>query len=205
VVDVPAGGQVSAVAAWCLAAALVHAPPATRPQFPGHEETPEQTRERYVAICADIEAAATEHPERPGFIGHREKAALLLALAIGESGLSRDADLGPCYRVGKWRARCDGGRAASVWQLQATRDDDAEQTELGPKQLFADRRRAARVALRIAIGSIGMCRKLPPEDRLSAYGAGRCLTGDYRGASSVRARWRLFQRLRGWTPKEADS
>ena len=37
----------SAVAAWCLAAALVHAPPETRPQFPGHEETLEETGVRY--------------------------------------------------------------------------------------------------------------------------------------------------------------
>lgn len=189
------------IATWCLAAALFHAPPETRPQFPGHEESVEQTRERYASICADIEAAATERPERPGFLSHRDRAALLLGLAIGESGLARDADLGPCHREGKWRSRCDGGRAATIWQLHATRDDDSEQTELGTHDLFADRRRAARVALRLALGSIGMCRKLPAEDRLSAYGSGRCLTGEYKGSSSVRARWRLFQRLRGWEPK----
>lgn len=191
----------STIAAWCLAAALFHAPPETRPQFPGHEESVAETRARYASICADIEAAATEEPERPGFLSHRDRAALLLALAIGESGLARDADLGPCYREGAWRTRCDGGRAATVWQLQTVRDNDPDQTELGPRQLFADRRRAARIALRLASGSLGMCRKLPAEDRLSAYGSGRCLTGEYRGAESVRARWRLFQRLRGWEPK----
>jgi hypothetical protein len=67
-------------------------------------------------------------------------------------------------------------------------------------QGHAKRRAAARGALRKIEGSLGMCSKLPVEDRLSAYGVGRCATG----VKSIRARHALYLKVASHAaPKEA--
>lgn len=184
-----------ALAEWVLSAALFFAPLETRPKFKGYEETPEAALARYRTIAEDIEAAAMEHDGND-----KAEAALLLAVAIGESGLSYDVDVGPCYRKGGFRTRCDGGTSYSLWQLKSGVVDGIAYG--GHEFQGTDKRRlAARAALKKLKGSFGMCKDLPEQDRLSAYGAGRCLEGN----KSVRSRWALFQKVRSFTPTKQTS
>lgn len=182
----------SPLAEWVLSAALYFAPIESRPQFKGYEETREEAFDRYISIANDIAEAAQENAKTEG--GAKQRAALLLAVAVGESGLSADVDQGPCYRQGNWKARCDGGTSFTLWQLKHALIDG----ELVRGKLLEghdNRKRAAKGALRALLGSLGMCKKLPEEDRLSGYGVGRCVTGN----KSVRARWALYQRVLGYT------
>ena len=184
----------SALADWVMLAALHFAPLETRPRFEGYEETRDEAFGRYLGIAADIAAAAEEHPGTDA--EKRRRAALLLAVAVGESGLSRDVDEGPCYRRGKWRARCDGGTSHTIWQIKAGWLNG--QPIHGADLRGLDRRKdAARVALRAIHGSLGRCKALEPADRLSGYGAGTCKPG----IASVRARWALFEKVRAFSGK----
>jgi hypothetical protein len=178
----------SPLAEWVLSAALTFAPIERQPQWKGYEETREEAFDRYITIANDIAAAA--EGEAKSELGAKQRAALLLAVAVGESGLALDVDRGPCYRQGGYKLRCDGGTSFTLWQLkhaivdgQPVRGRELEGT--------ANRPRAARGALRAILGSLGMCKKLAPEDRLSGYGVGRCVAGN----KSVRARWALYQRV----------
>jgi hypothetical protein len=180
----------SALAEWVLSAALFFAPVETRPKVAGYEETADEARARYASIAEDIAAAAEEGAPPAGEA--KRRAALLLAVAVGESGLSYDVDKGPCYRKGNWRERCDGGTSFTIWQLKAV-SIDGEHRHARHVEGVAKRKIAAKAALRKILGSLGMCKSLAPEDRLSAYGAGRCLEGH----KGIRARWALFQRVLG--------
>jgi hypothetical protein len=177
---------------WILAALLRFAPLANLPQFPGHEETPDESRARYVLIARAIQKEAEAPEAKPDGLTDRQEAALLIALAIGESGLAKDADVGPCHRKGAWRTRCDSGQAASVWQVHAF-GEGPDGTKITLAGLFASRRLAAWQALRVARSSLGLCRRLPPEDRLSGL-SGRCQDGP----GPWRARWRLWQTIQAW-------
>jgi hypothetical protein len=176
---------------WILAALLHFAPPEKLPRFPGHEEAPEEVRDRYALIAQAILAQAEAPEERPDGLTDRQEAALLIALAVGESGLARDADVGPCHRRGRWRTRCDSGAAASVWQVHAWGEDADGPITL--RRLFASRDLAASRALLVARGSLGLCRRLLPEDRLSGL-SGRCQAGP----GPWRARWRLWHSVLTW-------
>lgn len=181
----------SALAEWTLAALLQFAPLSRHERAPWADASPEAALSRYRSIAeAIVEQCEDRREPRPC-------AALLVALAVGESGLARDADVGPCYRRGVHRTRCDSGRAASVWQVQPHGRDDAGPITVA--RLFASRSLAARFALRVAWGSLSRCRDLPEEDRLAALGGlgpdGRC-----RPSRSARARWRLWHTVRSWEP-----
>jgi hypothetical protein len=179
---------VSALADWVLLAALHFAPIETRPRFEGFEETQEEAFGRYLGISADIAAAAEEHAGTDA--EKRRRAALLLAVAVGESGLSRDVDEGPCYRRGGWKARCDSGTSHTLWQMKAAMVD-GRAVHARELRGFDKRPQAARAALRALSGSLGACRQLEARDRLSMYGSGSCRPG----LKSVRARWALFERV----------
>lgn len=179
------------LAAKVMLAALAYAPVETRPNYPGFSETRNETIDRYWSIATDIAAAAEETPTTPGGLSDESEAALLLALAIGESGLALDVDRGPCYRRGALWRRCDSGTSYTIWQLKPGMVDGKVRTG---KQLQADRKLAARLALKRARGSLGQCRAMEPHDRLSAYGAGHCVAG----LADIRARWKLYQRVRDY-------
>lgn len=183
----------SPLASWVLSAALYFAPVESRPQFKGYEETTDATRARYASIAEDVAEAAEENAKSPE--DAKRRAALLLAVAIGESGLSYDVDKGPCYRQGNWRTRCDGGTSFTLWQMKsATVDGQAVHAK---HVAGLDKRKlAARAALRKILGSLGMCKKLEPKDRLSAYGAGRCIAG----LANIQARHALYLRIAAHTP-----
>lgn len=184
------------LAEWVLAALLAVHPIDRVPQI-GGVESEEQTRARYREIAATIAEVAQEDPAIPGGLSDRDEAALLLAIAIGETGLARDADVGPCFRGveggASYASRCDRGRAASVWQVHGWRRPDG--SVVTTAELFADRKLAARRDLVVARGSLWLCRKLglSAEDGLSAL-SGRCQIG----LRSARSRWRLWNRIRVW-------
>lgn len=175
---------------WTLAALLHFAPPEKQDRNPWADPSREAAVERYTGIA---EAIVEQCGEEKGC------ASLLVAIAVGESGLARDADLGPCYRKGRWKTRCDSGAAASVWQAHAFGWDEKGEPVTVAK-LFADRSLAAKHTLRVARGSLKRCKGLKPEDRLSGL-SGRCRAGN----GPWRARWRLWLTVRDWAPPAASS
>lgn len=160
--------------------AMLHfAPIETLPQYPGHEETEREALARYGAI-AEVIARACDKQGKPC-------ASLLVAIGVGESRFAKDADVGPCYRVGKLKTRCDSSAAASVWQVQA-------HSFVTTAELFADRALAARATLKAA----RMCRHLAPRDQLFGL-AGTCEPRPAH-AAAARARRDTWQEVNSWNP-----
>lgn len=173
-------------AQWILAAMLHVAPVEKLPQFPGYPETPLESRARYAEIAEVIADTCDDAKSVRGCTS------MLVAIAAGESGFSRDTDIGPCYRKGAYWKRCDSGRAASVWQAQAWGVDwDGEKITVA--RLFADRHLAAWQTLRVARASLARCGG--GVDSLSGL-SGRCIKGE----GPWRARYRLWQRVMVWEP-----
>lgn len=172
---------------WTYEAMVKFAPPEKAPQFPGYEETIDETKQRYRELAAVIAKVGE----------NRSRAALLVAIGIGESRLARDTDVGPCYRGkpgGKLWKRCDSGTSGSVWQIK-TPVKGLEGEVISYTDIFKDRERAARIELRIALGSLRRCRHLEPVDHLSALG-GSCQAG----LASAQSRWKLWQTISVWSP-----
>lgn len=149
---------------------------------PWADATEADAAQRYLEIAQTIGDVCSTAPSP------RDCAALLVAVGAGESAFARDADVGPCHRLGGYKTRCDSGAAASVWQVQ--RWDMAIPIEA----LFSDRRMAATRALYVARSSLRMCRGLEPIDRLSGL-SGRCQAGP----GPWRARWQAYERARAWS------
>lgn len=180
---------------WLYTLALAFAPVDKARTWPGHEESPEDRRARYMEIATDIAAVAFDESERPIWgMGRVQTAAMLLALAIGESNLDPDVDGGPCYRGGAYRSRCDYGRAFSIWQIMIGKGRTPEGWT--GAQLNADRQKAARTALHTARASWWSCRRRPDEHRLALYAAGRC----DRGHKGSAARVKLWRKLMAAKP-----
>jgi len=178
---------------WALAALLQFAPIGQWDNSRWPDESHDAALARYRGIATAIESVCSTSK---GPV--RDCESLLVALAVGESGLARDADVGPCYRRGNWWRRCDAGKAASVWQAQAHGFDlraNGDGKRITVARLFADRELAAWQALRVARNSLSLCRHLAQEDRLSAL-SGRCHEGD----GPWRDRWRLWGKVKAWTP-----
>jgi hypothetical protein len=173
-----------------LAMALHFAPPEKHTVFKGYEETAEQARARYLDIVTDI-AEATKHLENP-----KRRATFMLAWAIGESGLYKDADIGPCHRSGAWKTRCDSGLAAGIWQMHAHTDVFDKKTWRTTEWIFSNRGAAAKEVSFLMNKSWNACAGLPEEDRMSAFGIGRCVEGN----KSVRRRYKLWLLIRDWKP-----
>lgn len=172
-----------------LATLLVISPlAAPREVLPGWAETPEQRGARYASIAADIAAAVTEACGEKGDGCERWSATLLLGLAWHESGFAPDTDSPEgCYRGRDGKGpRCDGGRAATIFQMQGTAAERA--------LWLGDRKQAAREALRRAVRSWNACKALEPELRLSAYAGGRCDVPEAQKRS--RELWAAWQRAR---------
>lgn len=162
--------------AYALAALLALAPPARRGAPPGWTETDDAYHARLASIAEDIGAAAST----------RMHVAALVGIAVHESAVQPDVDAGQCYRVGTWAARCDGGRAQSVWQLQ---DSDPARRLL----YRTNRREAAKEALRRILSSLGQCRAHEPAVRLAAFASGTC----GRGQETARGLDRFVRRALG--------
>ena len=172
------------LAEWTLAALLHFAPPERHDGRPWADASREAAVLRYEGIRDAITSQCTTKP----------CASLLVALAVGESGLARDADIGPCYRIGGYRRRCDSGRAASVWQAQAY-GVGPEGEPVTVARLFAERPLAAWVVLRTARASLARCKHLPVEQRLAGLGGGNC-----KPSKAATSRWHLWQTVQAWNP-----
>jgi hypothetical protein len=159
-----------------LAALLTLAPHDRQRPPAGWEESHPAYLARLASIAADIDAAA-EHD--------REHAIKLIGVAWHESGFAADVDAGRCAHED--RGRCDGGRAASLWQLQ---DRDRERLQV----FRTDRREAAREALRRIERSERACAANAPGERLAAYAGGVC---DLLSAkAAARSLWASVERAR---------
>lgn len=152
-----------------LAAIVSLSPPdGQRLAFPGFLESPEARAARYQSISADIATAATEACGDRGEGCARRAASVLLGIAWHESGFAPDTEsAGGCWRGRDGKGpRCDGGRAATLWQMQGSAEERA--------LWLGDRVAAAREALRRASRSTRACAKGPPEEALAVYASGRC-------------------------------
>ncbi len=139
-----------------LAILIALAPPARVHAAPGWQEAPAAYTTRLGAIAEDIAAVST----------NRIDAAALVGVAWHESGFAADVDAGECYHA-EVTGRCDGGRAASLWQLQTANPDMHE--------VFRTTRRAAAFeALARIHRSRTACRANVPTERLAAYAGGVC-------------------------------
>ena len=173
-----------------LGIACTHAPPETRPRYEGHVESIGETIERYAEIAQTVVRVSDTEPPPPGFT-RRQGAAILLGMAIGESGLARDADVGPCYRgANGTNKRCDSGRSVSMWQVWAPVPFEWRGEMVDQERLFNDRELAARIAYQRIRVSLTACAKLAPAYRLSMYGSGECY--EMEGAA---VRWAFIQKL----------
>lgn len=163
-------------AAAILSALLALSPRPSAHPLPGWTETEDAHRARLVSIADDIADVART----------RVEAALLVGIAWHESGLAPDVDAGRCYHGPGYEGRCDGDRAASIFQLQT---GDAEARE----RWRTSRHDAAREALRRALGSRSACvpRGLPA---LALYASGSCERG-HRAAMALDADVRRALRL----------
>lgn len=180
------------LAAWTLSLIVYLAPPerlAALPQFPGWQETAAQKLARDTSIAEDIAAVSLDRaPKHP----HRA-AALLVALAFMEGGFAADVDIGPCYRPLPSSPRCDGGAAVSLWQI---RIGDGSTTDGWTRtDLQTDRRKAARVALRMAWHSITRCAQRGHDAGLRAYATGSCDHGQEASAARLGLARRLLERF----------
>jgi hypothetical protein len=145
--------------AWILSLLLAAVPPGRVPE----RESAEAGAARYQAIAEDI--AATTSSKRT--------AALLVAVAVHESGLRLDVDTGA--------TRGDGGRACGLWQLQGTSCD-------------LPRREQAGIALARVQRSFRACSGNDDRFRLAAYASGSCDKGWPESAAMVDSWRRLLAR-----------
>lgn len=168
------------MAAWVFVLLCALAPPAklaALPAFPGWAETAEQRTDRYRAIAEDIAAVTPDTREL----------AVLVAIAIHESGLAPDVDLGPtCYRGPRGDGpRCDFGKAVSIFQIHADGED--------AKLLIGNRRTAAKRALALMRRSARACvPKHGPEAALRIYASGTCEGGAKASTDMVKLARRLL-------------
>lgn len=169
------------MSAWIFILISYLCPPAKMaalPAFPGWSETAEEWTAREFSIADDIAAVTTDPRE----------AAVLVAIGYHESAFFKDADVGPaCYRGPRNDSpRCDGGRSASAFQVRAMGPDDA-------RELFADRRKAARRALTLVRKSAAACvPKHGADAALRAFASGTCSRGIKESADMVQLARRLL-------------
>lgn len=192
--------QLNPVSSWLFKLAMRAAPPSHAwkpPSGPHANETVEQRTERYRDIAYDIYRVVYYEPNRPIFGNRLFTAGFLLGMAVGESGLAPDADLGPCYLEGMKGKRCDGGRAVGILQVWIPKGIAYRKADRAKAQepYWRDRWRLITRGLAEIRGSIGVCHKLPVEERLAAYGAGTCESPVGRRVS--RKRWALIRRIMG--------
>lgn len=133
---------------------------ADRAEYPEAQESQDQRRARYESIAEDIAAVAPD----------RGSASLLVAIAVHESGLARDVDLGPCAPARVKKGGCDGGHAMTLFQVHGFSS-------------WPTRREAALRALKMARSSQKLCAHLPSAERLAVYTRGRCSSAEGRRLS----------------------
>lgn len=135
----------------------------------GVTESVEERRERFAEFARDYAAVVEERKDLG--MSQRDAVRWLLAIARHEGAFARAVDLG----VGKW-ARGDHGNSFCSLQIKTGRKGKTSEGWTG-EELLADRRKCARVGLRIMLGSIGLCKANGASGWLSGYAAGNCVSG----------------------------
>jgi len=155
-------------------------------------ETPEVGKQRYEEIANALISVIYDPEEPPIFSGKYGRArtlALILSVAYFESGFRKDVDLG----IGPL-ARGDNGQSWCMMQVLLGRPglDGNTRTRIllnghaykmtsdpnegwGGNELVTDRMKCFRIGLNLIRKSFFSCTQIPIEDRLSVYGAGKCL------------------------------
>lgn len=156
------------------------------------KETPEVGRQRYEEIANTLISVVYDPQEPPIFSGKYGRArtlALILSVAYFESGFRKDVDLG----IGPL-ARGDSGRSWCMMQIMLGKPEanGNSRTRIllnghaykmtsnpnegwGGNELVTDRTKCFRIGLNLIRKSFLSCTQIPIEDRLSVYGAGKCL------------------------------
>lgn len=167
------------VVTWAVPVMLAFAPPADAKVFPGHEETVEVRTARYEAIAealADVVFDPDQKPAYPGSKGRLRTMIAMLAVGYHESNFDHDVDVGPCYRgEGAGDARCDHGTSACVMQIHIANGTTPEGWTQA--DLFADRHKCFKAALRGIRASFSTCRHLEEKHWFNAYASGTCENG----------------------------
>ncbi len=130
-------------------------------------ESQEETMARYESIARDVAAVAfdeAEEPLFPGPDGRTHTALFMLSIASYESSYRKKVDQG----IG----RGDNGHSYCLMQIRV--GDGTTREGWTGRQLVTDRKMCFRSALHILHGSFNVCRRLPIEDRMSAYATGHC-------------------------------
>jgi hypothetical protein len=130
-------------------------------------ESQDHVLARYQSIARDVASVALDESEAPVFEGadrRTETALLMLAVASYESSFSKRVDDGV--------RRGDHGYSYCLMQIRV--GHGATREGWNGQQLIDDRKLCFRAALHILQASFAACRKLPFEDRLSAYASGHC-------------------------------
>lgn len=156
------------IIAWALAIMVTWAPPG-RSRIKEAVESPEAGAARYAEIAREAAQVAFDPTERPLVVGPRARShslAVLLSVALHESGFRRDVDLGlgPLAR--------GSGKDSCLMQIRVGRGTTSE--GWSHSDLVTDRRKCFRAGFRLLRQSIGACRNLAPLDWLSAYARGQC-------------------------------
>jgi hypothetical protein len=149
-------------------------------------ESRDQVLARYDSIARDAVSVALDESEAPVLGGpdsRAETALLMLAVASYESSFSKGVDEGA--------RRGDNGHSYCLMQIHV--GQGATREGWSARQLIENRRLCFRAALHIMQASFAACRKLPFDDRLSAYASGHCFQSAKISRSRVwraRAWWR---------------
>ncbi|HXN33946.1 MAG TPA: hypothetical protein VN894_18880 [Polyangiaceae bacterium] len=147
-------------------------------------ESSDHVLARYQSIARDVVSVALDESEAPVFEGpdnRTQTALLMLAVASYESSFNKRVDDGT--------RRGDNGHSYCLMQVHV--GQGATREGWNARQLIEDRKLCFRAALHILQASFAACRKLPFDDRLSAYASGHCF------ADAVISRSRVW-RARAW-------
>lgn len=197
------------VVTWLVHLMMLWAPPEHRSKtyIPEAKETKEQATSRYVDIAQAVVDVAYDTREAPILTMKDEQKArahsalLMMSIALFESGLRRDVDLG----IGK-QGRGDAGRSWCLMQIQLgdgkVPDSDPEVAGWTGKDLVADRRKCFRTALRMIRRSFTACQKNDFPHRLAAYASGSCDKGHAESSSRLGFWSRQKKRLIAWPKTE---
>lgn len=168
-----------AVVTWAVPVMLAFAPPDRAKVFPGHEETTEVRTARYEAIAEAMADVVFDPDIKPAYGGKKGRLRTMIAmLAVGwhESNFDHDVDVGPCYRgEGAGDGRCDHGTSACIMQIHLA--DGKTPEGWTQADLFADRHKCFKAALRGIRASFSSCRHLEEKHWFSAYASGTCEGG----------------------------
>jgi hypothetical protein len=200
------------VIAWILSFIVMVAPPGRTVYYPAAQETKEEAVVRYNSIAQDVLEVVYDPGTKPLFRGPNGRAqtvALVLSIMLHESGFRKDVD----FALGKY-SRGDQGNSWCLmqhnigtgrtlpWNTKHNRapkwGDPPEEIHPGytGPELIADRKLCISEGVKVLRLSMGVCRKLPLDQRLRSYASGTCEKGGKQSAVRMGTALRWFYRSR---------